>query len=326
VHRDSQGIFVIQYRTFRNTDPPTLVEVWNDALTGRGSVRLRNSSPLERFTFSKVFFDPEGLILARDEGRCVGFVHAGFGSNADGSALDRQTGVTCLLAVHTSHRGRGIGKELLRRSEAYLRAQGAQRLLAGPMPPWNPFYLGLYGGSDLPGFLTTDSAAQSFFTKHGYEASRSVRVLQRRVELPVKVFDPRFVGYRQRFELIEDLTSPLGSWWQYCLFNGAEPRVFLLADRSTGQRAAQATWWEMEGFTYRWNTPAVGIVDWQVRPELRRQGIGKFLLAQLLRKAQEELLEVMELQLPSDNEPAWKTCQALGFAQVDLGRTYQRKE
>jgi GNAT superfamily N-acetyltransferase len=316
---------VIQYRSFRNTDPPGLVEVWNDALTGRGSVRLRNSSPLERCTFSKVFFDPAGLILAEEGGRCIGFVHAGFGASAEGTTLDRQAGVTCVLAVRSSHRFQGIGTELLRRSEAYLRGQGAQRLYAGPMAPCNPFYFGLYGGSELPGFLASDEAAEPFFTKHGYQPCRTVRVLQRRVNLPVKVFDPRFVAYRQRFELMEDFSSRLGSWWQYCLFNASEPRVFLLLDRSTGERAAQATAWEMEGFSFRWNTPVVGVLDWQVRPELRGQGIGKFLLTQLLRKAQEELLEVMELQLPSDDAPALKVCKALGFEQVDLGRCYEWK-
>src|SRR5438270_13867147 len=78
-----KGGDVTLFRSFRNTDPPGLVEVWNDALTGRGTVRLRNSSPLERCTLSKLYFDPEGLIVAIEEGvnRCVGFVHAGFGGN-----------------------------------------------------------------------------------------------------------------------------------------------------------------------------------------------------------------------------------------------------
>jgi ribosomal protein S18 acetylase RimI-like enzyme len=320
-----QGIPVIQYRSFRNTDPPGLVEVWNDALTGRGAVRLRHSSPLERFAFSKLYFDPAGLIVAEDAGRIVGFVHAGFGANAGSDALDVQTGVICLLAVSAPCRRRGIGTELLRRAEEYLRSRGAQHLFAGPLAPLNPFYLGLYGGSELPGFLDSDSAAEPFFTHRGYQACRTVRVLQRRLGVPVKVFDARFIGFRQRFELCEDSASHLGTWWQYNLFNGAEPRIFSLLDRNTKEYAAWATVWEMEGFSFRWNMPTVGVVDWFVRPEQRRQGIGKFLLAQLIRKAQEELAEGMELQVSSDNEPAYKLCRGLGFEQVDFGRMYQKR-
>lgn len=316
---------MIHYRSFRNTDPPALVEVWNDALTGRGAVHLHNSSPLERYTFSKLFFNPQGLIVAEDDGRCVGFVHAGFGANADGTDLDRRIGVTCMLAVHSGRRGQGIGGELLRRAELYLREQGAERLFAGPVAPWNPFYFGLYGGSDLPGFLATDAASGPFFTKRGYEISRTIRVLQRRVNLAVKGFDARFMGHRQRYELMEDFNSRLGTWWQYSLFNGVEPRVFILVDRANGQRVGQAVTWEMEGFSYRWEVPAIGVVDWQVRPDLRSQGVGKFLLAQLLRKAQEELLEVMELQIPGENAAALKVCQALGYEQVDIGYSYEWK-
>jgi len=314
---------VTQYRRFRNTDPPGLVDVWNDALTGRGAVRLRTSSPLERFTCSKLFFDPDGLIIAEDDGRTVGFVHAGFGSNATGDALDMQAGVTCMIAVSPPYRGRGIGSELLRRSEAYLRDHGAQRLYAGPLAPLNPFYFGLYGGSELPGFLASDALAEPFFTHRGYQVCRTVRVLQRRLSVPVKVFDPRFIVCRQRFELCEDAASQFATWWQYNLFNGAEPRVFSLLDKTTSEYAAQATLWEMEGFSLRWNQPAVGVVDWLVRPDLRRQGVGKFLLTQLMRKAQEELLEVMELQVAYENEAAFKLCRGLGFEQVDLGLMYE---
>ena len=55
---------MIEYRCFRNTDPPRLVEVWNQAFTGRGTVGLRTATPLERFVFAKTYFDPAGLIVA----------------------------------------------------------------------------------------------------------------------------------------------------------------------------------------------------------------------------------------------------------------------
>jgi len=318
---------VTQFRSFRNTDPPGLVEVWNDALTGRGAVRLRNSSPLERCTLSKLHFDPEGLILAIDEGadRCVGFVHAGFGTNAAGEALDHQSGVTCVLAVHTTHRRRGIGSELLRLSEEYLRGRGARKLYAGPLAPVNPFYFGLYGGCELPGFLASDTFAEPFLVKHGYRATRTVQVLHRRVSEPIKVFDPRFVGHRQRFEFGEDPLARLGSWWQYNLFNGTESRVFTLLDRADNTYAALATVWEMDGFSFRWNQPAAGVAEWFVRPELRGQGIGKFLMSQVLRRAQEELVEVVEVQIESTNQIALQLCQALGFEQVDTGRLYVKQ-
>ena len=46
----------------------------------------------------------------------------------------------------------------------------------------------------------------------------------------------------------------------------------------------------------------------------------------LLRKAQDELLETVELQVGGDNQAAFKLCQLVGFEQVDAGRCYQRGE
>src|SRR5262249_18706631 len=99
---------------------------------------------------------------------------------------------------------------------------------------------------------------------------------------------------------------------------------FHLLDKSTGTSAAQATVWDMEGFSFCWGLAAMGVVDWFVQPPLRRRGLGKFLLAQLLRQAQEELLEVMEIQVPAGNQIALQLCQGLGFEQVDVGKMYQK--
>src|SRR5688572_10695523 len=57
-------IAVVQYRSFRNTDPPRIVDVWNECFTGRGAVTLRNSTPLETLVFAKPIFDPAGFFLA----------------------------------------------------------------------------------------------------------------------------------------------------------------------------------------------------------------------------------------------------------------------
>ena len=106
---------------------------------------------LEELVLAKPYFDNQGLILAVDGETAVGFVHAGFGPSDDYSGLSTQLGVTCMLMVREPYRGRGIGSNLLSLSEKYLRGRGAQVLYGGGIHPLDPFYLGLYGGSELPG-------------------------------------------------------------------------------------------------------------------------------------------------------------------------------
>src|SRR5688572_13721055 len=153
---------MVRYRRFSNFDPPALLQVWNEALTGRGAARLPTTTPLECHVLAKPYFDPNGLILAEEDGEVVGFVHAGFGANAAGTDLQMEKGVVCMLAVRPRFQRRGIGAELLRLSEEYLQGRGAREFFAGPHPPLNPFYLGLYGGSNLPGFLDSEPLAEPF--------------------------------------------------------------------------------------------------------------------------------------------------------------------
>jgi GNAT superfamily N-acetyltransferase len=173
---------VIQFRTFRNTDPPALVEIWNESFTGRGAARLRAASLLEHCLFAKPYFDPTGYIIADDGGKAVGFAHAGFGPNAAETDLAFDVGIICALAVRPSHRRQKIGTKLLKLGEEYLRGHGANQIVAGGMRPLNPFYFGLYGGADSPGFLTSDPGAGPFLEHHGYQGWSTCIVHDRRLE------------------------------------------------------------------------------------------------------------------------------------------------
>src|SRR5262245_7178805 len=165
----------MRYRTFRNADPPALVALWNEALTRRGAVELRSHTPLENAVFNKPYFDPVGFLVAEDDdGHMVGFAHAGFGPSEDMSALDTDKGVICAIAVRPGNRRAGIGSELLRRAEVYLREHGAKSLRAGASRPDKPFYLGVYGGSNAPGFLHSDADIERFLVARGYTPDRRV--------------------------------------------------------------------------------------------------------------------------------------------------------
>jgi GNAT superfamily N-acetyltransferase len=151
--------------------------------------------------------------------------------------------------------------------------------------------------------------------------------LQCALSRPVKLIDPRCANLRQRYDLVVEAPRPEDTtWWQNCVFGLVEPLLFALADRQNGAVAARAFVYELEGFSWRWGKPAVGIVGLHVRPELRRHGLGRFLLAQILRYVQDQCFELVEVQVVEENATALKLCQGLGFEQADVGRIYQRQE
>lgn len=316
--------FVVQYRSFRNDDPPRLVQIWNDAFNGRGAVHLRHSNPLERHALAKPYFDPAGLILAEEDHVPVGFIHAGFGPNEREDAIDPSKGIVCLIAVRPAYRRKGIATELLRRGEAYLDEHGARTIYAGLLRPFNPFYLGLYGGSDLPGILTSDFEAAPFFEHHHYHPLDKCLIFQRRLDDVINIADGRFANFRRQFEMRIMPQVTLNSWWQECTLGLVEPVEFRLEEKANNKLVARATAWEMEGFSWRWNQPTVGIMDLFVRENMRRSGVGKFLLTQILRYLQDQFFGLIEVQVMEQNLPAVQLVRGLGFVQVDVGRLYQK--
>lgn len=314
---------MIHYRTFRNADPPGLVEVWNEAFTGRGAVRMPGSLWLEYFLFAKIYFDPNSLILAVADRQIVGFVWTGFGANDTESTLDSRSGVVCLLGVAPSHRRQGIGSELLRRAETYLRSHGSAELFAGPMSPLNPYTFGVYGGSYSPGFLDSDPLARPFFEHHGYTVASSCRILQHALKLAPDIADGRFAAHRLRYQIH---SSPFQgtTWWQECILGPVELYEYRLQDKLTGRTAARALLWEMEPYAPRWNRHAVGITDLVVPVEMRRQGLAKFLMVHLLRYLQEQFFDLAEIQIHTGNSAGINLFQALGFEQVDTGYMYRK--
>src|SRR5262249_36091167 len=184
-----------------------------------------------------------------------GFVHAGFGPLPDLSSVCTAAGVTCALGVRPAYRRQGIGADLLRRAEAYLQERGATTLFAGAIQPLTPFYLGLYGGSDLAGFLASDPDADPFFRHRGYRVYQTTQVFQRRLDKTISLVDTRFMALRNRFDLRIEPRKQVSSWYQEASLGLIEPFDFRLEEKPGGQVAAQASVWEMEGFSWRWNQP-----------------------------------------------------------------------
>lgn len=116
----------IVYRSFRNSDPPLLADIWSSRARERGLTQPMSAELFEELVLAKPYFDNEGLILALEGNRAVGFVHAAFGPNEDQCGLSNLLGVTSMLMVRSDCRRLGIGRTLLERSEQYLRSRGCR--------------------------------------------------------------------------------------------------------------------------------------------------------------------------------------------------------
>ena len=310
---------MIRYRPFQNWDPPALAEIWRSQPPLRGRMQGLTPRLLEELVFARPYFDRQGLILAVDGERPVGFVHAGFGGNDDLSALDKSLGTTCHLLV-APHEQRGeIQAELLRASEAYLVASGVRQLFGGSAFPLNSFYLGLYGGSRLPGVLTSDLEQIALFQRAGYR-ERERRVLLNR---PLANFrtpiDRRLMQLRRRCEVIAVHDVTPDNWWESCVWMHASWTRYELRFRDSADALISATFWDILPLSKSWGVQASGMVRVEDTPEARAEGMTTFLLAEAFLDLQRNGAALMETQAFAKDVSLLALLNELGLAAYDEG-------
>jgi GNAT superfamily N-acetyltransferase len=302
-----------------------LLRLWRESELGRGAARGINHEALDRLLLGQHYFDPAGLTVAIDAGQIVGFAHAGFRSNDTETWVDRSVGAVCAIVVHPSRRRQGIGRELFGRSEAYLRQQGATSLQAGSAPPCDPFYHGLYGGSQVTGFLESNADAAPFLAALGYQPAQRFVVLQR----DLKQGDPisfRLSLIRRKMETSIYPMPASPSFWWFSRFGRLENVQFRLVPRGGGAAVAEVTVSGLDHYVESWGERAIGLTELIVRDVSRRQGHAQALLIEVIRRMRQEQVTLAEAHIAEDNLPAIATFKSVGFQQVDCGVVYRQRD
>ena len=314
---------MIEYRCFRNDDPPRIADVWRAADLGPSAMQPMTSALLEACVFSKPYFEREGLIVALDGERMVGFAHAGFGANADRSGVDRAIGTTMLVVTvpHADEAATAAG--LLARTEDYLRRRGVAAPRGGGSATIGGFYLGLYGGAGLPGILDSSAGMQDVFRRAGYAEAERIAVLRR----PLAGFRPpvnRLQMAIRRATTLRVIDEPARrSWWEAATTTGIALRRYELRNASE-ELLGSGTFWDMQPMASAWGVAAAGLLHVDIEGERRRQGLASYLVAEALHDLAQEGVTLVEAQVVETNAPAVKLFEKLGFAVADRGTLFTR--
>lgn len=317
---------MISYRSFRNVDPPRLVKLWQECQLGRGAADGLRPDAFEAVNFHKTYFDAKGLIFAFDEdsGEAIGFVHAGFGSREDGSALDHSIGVICVIMVHPEYRRRGVGRELLNRAESYLILKGATQLRAGSAPPHDPYYMGLYGGTKPAGFLESDPESKPFIEACGYEEHEQRNIYFRDSEKSSAPMNMKIMDLRRRMQLAVTDRLPDQSWRNTIRYGNLDYIRFLMQPKNGESPVAGVTIIGLDFYLAKWNRRVVGMTDVFVVDDHRQQAVGQTLLTEVCKRLKDELITGAEAHVREVDEPGNKLLKAAGFYQVDTGFVFRR--
>jgi ribosomal protein S18 acetylase RimI-like enzyme len=316
---------LIGYRSFCNGDPPYLAEIWRTRSAVRGYVQPMTTVLLDRLVLSKPYFEREGLIVATDNDRPIGFSHAGFGPTDDGQNISHDLGASILTLIAPHENEGAIAAELIARSEAYLKSRGAKVLYGGGIRPLNAFYVGLYGGSELPGVLDSDHVQQAFFMAAGYREIDRVAVLHRELTGFRPLIDRQQMQVKRRTRVETTCDPAVHNWWEACTlgeFTRLEYRLFM---RDNPELAGVATLLDMDAFSHTWGVRTAGLIDVWVADTLRRQGLAISLLGEVLRQAADQGFGLIEVQTMQSNSAALAMYKKLGFKQVDSGVVFRKE-
>jgi GNAT superfamily N-acetyltransferase len=312
---------LIEYRAFRNTDLPQLAEIWRAHSSNRGLMQPMSAAVFERFVVSKPTFDSNGLIVAVDAGKVLGFAHAGFGPGDEGNTLSTEHGVTSLVMLRAGA-DEALAGELLTRVEAYLTDRGAKTLYGGGRYPLSPFYLGLYGGSEMSGVLDSDPQSKSIFESSGYRAAKRSLVLNRDLAGFRPLVDRQQIQIRRTTRLETTVDPPAKTWWDAVMFEPFERIKWALVEREGGPPLASVYFWNLETMVGTWGVRAVGVVDLEVTSERRRRGLATNLLGEAFRQLQGQGITLAEAHVPEENSGGLAIFRALGFNEVDASTLY----
>jgi ribosomal protein S18 acetylase RimI-like enzyme len=317
---------VIRLRAFRNGDPPALADLWNRALPDRAVVRPLGPHEFDTLVLCRVEFDREGLIVAEEGDRLVGFAHAGFGPTSPMGPphqIDGVLGTIAMIVVEPERAESDLSHDLLIEAEGYLRRRGAQVIYAGGQYPLNPYYWGIYGGSECAGIMESHTAFRRAVTSAGYEPASTTILLDLELNR-VEIRDPKapIIRRQARLEVVED--APPVDWWEAEAIGHAQLLRFRLLSKVDDSEVAHASAWDMAAFGRIDGRARTGLYDLEVAPEHRRKGFGRHLVAEILRHVKAEWGEVVSVQTRSTNEPALRLYQSMGFEPVETTVLYRR--
>ncbi len=314
---------VIEYRSFLNTDPPAIIDIWQKQRPMRCLSSVISRQLLDQMVLAKPYFDPTGLILAFDDGEPVGFVHASFGPDQVRGGIDYSTGVISQLRLVEDHGGDSTAHELLDRAVSYLQTRGAVTCFAGSRFPFAPFYLGLYGGSRIPGVPEEDEPMSTAMQRFGFVPGEAILIMQRSLQGYRPPINRTQMAIRRQYQVAAIVDPLLPNWWECCTFGWSEIYGFRVLRRGDQQVVGGVMLWEIQPLSNVWGRLTMGLVDLEIAQEQRQQGLATFLIGETFRHLTQQGVASVEVQIRESDQGAMRVAQKMGFEIISRGHEMQ---
>ena len=296
-----------------------MVDLWNRLPKVSGLVERTDYTTLERHIFAKPYFDREGFSVAVDDGKIIGFAHAGFSPQESLAELDYKTGIVSQMRLDASVADGDVANTLLKMSVDYCRAKGAATIHAGCFFPHSPFYLGLYGGSRLPGVIEQDQQVLAGFKEFGFVEHDQIIILELQLSELTSIMGRQQMSVRRNY-LINASSDPIEqSWWESCTLGVAGRERFTVINKRSKEVSGTVSYWDMQPLSNSYAGKARGLYNLSVNEDLRRGGIATYLVGESLKHLAKSGVTMVEAQTRSSDAASQALFEKLGFKKTSSG-------
>ena len=210
-----------------------------------------------------------------------------FGPNDLQTDISTEVGTTCLVMVAPDRaEDRALTAGLLAESELYLRRRGAKVLYGGCINPLNPFYVGFYGGSEMPGVMASDTVMSSLFLDAGYEVIDRTVMMECALENFRAPVGRQQLQNRRRFRVDMETHGTVRTWWEACTDPPSESARFVVFPIEGGPACGSVVFWIIEPLSTVYGRPTAGLIRLVIDDQYKRQGLATFLNSEAMRQLQ----------------------------------------
>jgi ribosomal protein S18 acetylase RimI-like enzyme len=294
---------MLTIRSFRNADPPRLLELWQKTQQQQDQfVPLLHPShnQLQSQILGLPMLDSRSIMIAFEEDVPVGYIHTTLAPDDDGHSFDPTTGQICFLCVDPKyHDVPGAAAALIRAGEDYLSGLGAQKIYGGSPSPSAPFYTGFYGGGEAVGILHSDQTIVNAFHEANYQIHQQTGWFH----LDLRNYSPEvtleMVGFYAETTIEIQEIPGAKTWWEGCIqANGIwfDAMAYQIQEnRPVARLRIRISYPDTENILamYGGNWLA-SLIELRVHPDFASEGTKKYLLEETVRylAAQNQVVQI----------------------------------
>ena len=294
---------MLTIRSFRNEDPPRLLELWRQTQQCRDDYApliALSHNQLQSQILGLPMLDNQTIMLAFEADTPVGYVHTTLAPADDGHTFNNTVGQICFLCVDPACSDVSrTAAALIRAGENYLSELGAQKIYGGSPSPSAPFYTGFYGGGEAVGILHSDKVVVDAFHEANYQVHQKTAWFHFDLQNYSPTVTLEMVGYYAELA-VEIQEIPISkTWWEGCAhahgiwFDATAYSV--QTGRPVARLRTRISYPDTEGILamYGGNWLA-SFMELRVHPDSLNDGTQRYLLSEVVRylAAQNQVVQI----------------------------------